>query len=774
MDRGPKPYIILNIDDNQHGRYARTRILRRAGFEVVEGETGADALRLVGDVSPQAVLLDVRLPDISGLDVCRAIKTDPLTADIMVLQISATHISGTDRIEGLEGGADSYLTEPVEPGELIATLRALLRLYDRNQENRQLIAKWRDSESQFRTIFELSAAGQAQVDLTTNRFVHVNRRFCEITGYTEDELRTRSPGSIMHSEDRETAVEHYGRLISGGIEEYSQQQRFVRKNGEIIWVKIAIRVIRNSAGYPIRTASVVQDITSQKVAEESLRDMHESLSLAQRAASGGIWDYNLPRGTAYVSPEYRSLYGLEDNEPMSFERWLSLVAEEDRDAMAEAGRRLFRSGTEWDVVFRINHPIHGQRWLAGLGRLQRDRDGRPLRFSGVNIDITERKRAEEALHEADRRKDEFLAMLGHELRNPLGIINTAIQLLMLKGPADKSLRELREMIQGQVRYMSRLIDDLLDISRIATGKIRLDKEHCDLAEIVVSTAISYRESLEAGGIELQIDCPKEPVPIECDQTRIAQVLGNLLHNASKFTDRGGRVMVKVSPGPDGKTVFMSVKDTGIGMEPDTLTRIFGIFQQAENSVDRCQEGLGLGLALVKGLVELHSGKVSAVSDGIGRGSEFIVELPIKASSSVSRRAEMSSVRVRPFRILVIEDNQMAALSIQMFLREVGHEVDIAHDGREGLASAERLKPEVILCDLALPGIDGYEIARRLRADPEFKELCLIAVSGYGQDADKRHALDAGFDAHFAKPVDFEKLQRFLASVDTSVTSRPLG
>jgi len=328
------------------------------------------------------------------------------------------------------------------------------------------------------------------------------------------------------------------------------------------------------------------------------------------------------------------------------------------------------------------------------------------------------------------------------------------------------LIELHNMIDGQVQYMRRLIDDLLDVSRITTGKIRLEKERCDLGEILTNTANSYRDNLEANGLRLQIDHPNQPMFVNCDETRIAQVLGNLLHNAGKFTDSGGKVVVKLEANNDGKSAIISVKDTGVGMDADTLARIFDIFNQADHSIARSREGLGLGLALVKGLVELHGGEVSAASDGVGRGSEFTIRLPLAEPLSPRLPIKQNGfLKVRPYRILVIEDNRTAASSIQMFLSELGHEVEIANNGPAGISIAERIKPEVVLCDIGLPGVDGYEVARRLRQNKELGKIYLVAVSGYGQEQDKRRALEAGFNAHFAKPVDFKKLQHLLSELD---------
>ena len=374
------------------------------------------------------------------------------------------------------------------------------------------------------------------------------------------------------------------------------------------------------------------------------------------------------------------------------------------------------------------------------------------------------QKLQEQLRDADRRKDEFLAMLGHELRNPLSIIHNVLQILRKKSGADGTA-EMRGMIEQQVRHMGRLIDDLLDISRVTTGKIRLEKTRLDLPQVVVDTVQGYRDSLEANGLTLALELPNRPLFVQGDKTRIAQVLGNLLHNASKFTDSGGKVTVVVGAEPGADKATIRVRDTGIGMDRETLERAFESFTQADHSIERSRGGLGLGLALVKGLVEMHGGGVAALSDGPGQGSEFVIHLPIEAAASETPAAEAPSVsRTRGFRILVIEDNQAGALSMQMLLNQLGHVSEVAFDGVEGLAAAARFQPEVVLCDIGLPGLNGYQIAQQLRQRENGRRVFLMALSGYGQEENKRRALEAGFDIHCVKPLKIDILEKLLADL----------
>lgn len=368
----------------------------------------------------------------------------------------------------------------------------------------------------------------------------------------------------------------------------------------------------------------------------------------------------------------------------------------------------------------------------------------------------------EQIREADRRKDEFLGMLAHELRNPLGPIYNCLQLQKLLPPGDARITTVRDTMDRQVKHMGRLIDDLLDATRLAHGKILLRTERCDLNEIVRQTAEDYRSLIDANNVSLKLVTPETPVWVDGDPTRLLQVVGNLLHNANKFSQAHGLITLRVDVSPQN-LARVSVSDTGIGIEPAMLCHVFDVFRQADQGLDRSRGGLGLGLALVKGLVQLHSGMVEASSEGLNRGAEFRISLPLAMSAAAAQNTDRPAVNTADsLRILVIEDNVDAAESARMLLMHEGHEVEMAHDAMTGLDMAYSFGPSVILCDIGLPVMDGYQIIRKIRDDPKLAGTYVIALTGYGREADQRRALDAGFDLHLTKPIDFATLRAALA------------
>ena len=497
--------LILNVDDDAAARYVKSRILRLAGYEVVEAANGAAAMQLLHERNPDMVLLDVRLPDANGRDIAAAIKADPSTAQVVVLQTSASHVETRHRVASLDAGADGYLSIPVEPEELVAHVRALLRM--RKAEN-------------------------------------------------------------------------------------------------------------------------------------------------------------------------------------------------------------------------------------------------------------ERQKALEALREADRRKDEFLAMLAHELRNPLAPIRNAVEILRLSD--DRKVRErARQLVGRQVQHLTRLVDDLLEVSRITQRKVVLQRSRVRLAAIVDSALEVARPAFETLDHKVTVSIPEEDIWLDVDAVRMSQVMGNLLNNAGKFTPRGGAISIEASCCEDGLVVC--VTDDGVGIAPEVLPAVFELFAQADRSLERSQGGLGIGLSLVKGLVEMHGGTVQAHSAGLGKGSRFTIRLPRERLASAPAgplRAPLapdSNGVLIPRRVLVVEDNIDAAESMVMLLRGYGHDVAVVNDGREAVQAALAFRPDVILLDIGLPGIDGFTLAKTLRARPETSAARLIAVSGYGQEKDRARSAEAGFDLHLVKPVDPGKL-----------------
>ena len=370
--------------------------------------------------------------------------------------------------------------------------------------------------------------------------------------------------------------------------------------------------------------------------------------------------------------------------------------------------------------------------------------------------------AQAALREADQRKNEFLAMLAHELRNPLAPIRNAVDILRLTGGEAGAVQRTSSMLERQVGLMVRLVDDLLDVSRVSRGRIELRRERVDLVSVIAHAVEATRPLYAAKGIELGVVLPDAPVYLHADPARLTQVVGNLLSNACKFTPQGGTVSISVKR--ERSQVSIRVRDSGVGIPPGDLNRIFEMFAQVDTSLERSSGGLGIGLTLVKSLVEMHEGRVEALSEGPGRGSEFIVHLPVLVGSQSSSGAAQSETPSATYRILVVDDGRDAAESLALLLKLHGHETRTAHDGLDAVDAAEAFRPDVVLLDIGMPRLNGYDACRRIRAAPWGKNMVLIAQTGWGQEEDRRLTEEAGFDAHIVKPVDYTRLLRLIASL----------
>jgi two-component system, chemotaxis family, CheB/CheR fusion protein len=424
----------------------------------------------------------------------------------------------------------------------------------------------------------------------------------------------------------------------------------------------------------------------------------------------------------------------------------------------------------------VSEVKHGERreFLINVRPIAWDGQGEPMILVAME-DITDRKREQERARllareqaaraeaeQANRKKDEFLALLAHELRNPLAPILNALLVLRTPGAREGDLEWAREIMERQVRHMVRLIDDLLDVSRVMQGKIQLRRERVDLDRIIAHTVESTRPFIEGRSHQFEVTRPRGPIVLDADPVRLEQVLVNLLTNAAKYTEDGGRI--SVSAVLEGDMAVVRVGDTGVGLSPESLARVFELFMQDDRSLDRSVGGLGIGLTLVKTLVELHGGTVSAHSEGPGRGSEFVVRLPVLSGTPALTAGPAAGApeMARPVRLLLVEDNVDSALTLCRLLERWGHDVRVAHDGHQGLQEALAFRPEVILLDVGLPGLDGYEVADRLRLDPSTADAVVIALTGYGQAEDRRRALQAGFDFHLVKPIDADQLRDAIA------------
>jgi PAS domain S-box-containing protein len=552
-----------------------------------------------------------------------------------------------------------------------------------------------------------------------------------------------------------------------------------RADGAPVVTYLGVRALREGA---LGLCLIVTDLSELRHYEElqrtqeALRASEERLDLAQRAGRIGTFEWNIRTGAVSWSATNEELYGLPAGGfGGRYEDWEQAVHPDDRDRAENDRRRAVADGTELDTVFRIVRPDGQTRWIASKGKVFYAGDGEPLRVLGASVDITDRKRTEDELRDADRKKDEFLAMLGHELRNPLGPLRSALQLV--KDPKVDATTALGmwDVMDRQLGNLTRLVDDLLDVARMTRGRIEMRKAVVDLAAIVRHAVTSMELMGTARAQELTLSVvPEGPLYVEADSTRMEQVFGNLLNNASKFSSERGRIWVTVEVGcEEGRitadSVVVRIRDEGLGIDPDMLPNIFDLFVQADHSLARSQGGLGIGLTIVRRVVEQHGGRVEARSAGLGRGSELLVHLPLARNPDPRTTGETLASQMPvddeavARRVLVVEDSPDGADTLAKLLRVNGHAVRTAADGPSALEAVGAFQPDVILLDIGLPGMSGYEVATQLRRLPGMASARLIALTGYGQQRDRDRSREAGFDQHLTKPVDHQALLRLLRS-----------
>jgi PAS domain S-box-containing protein len=685
-----------------------------------------------------------------------------------VLQVSAAYTEPAQKAHGLEGGADAYLTDFSDPAVFLATVRALLRVR-RAEEAAQAAAR------AWQATFDAISDGVFLLD-RAGRVTRANAALAALLGRPADELVGR-PADELHRRLPGAAVPFTECLAT------RKRARAELALGERVF-RLTADPVLGPGGELAGAVGILADVTDRRRAEAARRATQEQF----RTLVESVRDYAIFRtdaaGTVTTWNEgVRNVLGFSEAEFVGSDS-RRLFTPEDRAAgvpereMREAAANGSASDDRWMAK------KDGARFFAtGTTNAVRDEVGTLVGFTKVMRDVTDRKRAEEALQQADRRKDEFLAMLGHELRNPLAPIRNALFLMKLRGPREpQDVERLRAMMDRQITHIARLVDDLLDVSRITQGKFEIRTEMVDLREAVTNAVEAVRPFLEERQHALDVGLPPEPVWVEADPVRLEQVFANLLHNAAKYTEPGGRVAVTASvrpvrseersQGPSPLTphpslVEVSVRDTGIGIRPELIDRIFDMFTQGDRVSGRLKEGLGLGLTLVKTLVEMHGGTVGAASAGPGLGSEFVVRLPVSAAAGAAEAGVPAAGPGRPLRVLVVDDNKDAADSLQMVLEnQGGHSVRVAYDGAAGVAAAQEFHPDVALLDIGLPkGLDGYEVARRIRSVPGLNRIPVVALTGYGRSEDRLRSGEAGFTAHLVKPVDPKELRDLLARVN---------
>ena len=675
-----------------------------------------------------------------------------LTATVLATLIHLVWVRALRRLHSMR------LRDEVRKAELAAALagsEAARQALERStHELEDMVRTVQDSEERFLRFTDLE--GIAVHDHGV--ILDANPVLARMFGYELSEILGRTVLELIAAESREPVM---ARMLSDDERPY--EAIGVTHGGR----RLPLELSGKAVAYRGRKVGVViaRDITERRHAEAALRVSEARFRQLADAMPQIVWSARPDGEIDYWNRRWYELVGAAPD-TLDGHGWRALMHPDDVQRAEQRWRQVLRSGEVYEVEYRFrDRTTGGYRWYLTRGVPVTDEQGTIVRWFGTSTDIDDQKRNAQALEDANRQKDEFLAMLAHELRNPLAPIRNSVQVLRLLGSPAPRADKMYAIIDRQVTHLVRLVDDLLDVSRISRGKILLQRQRLDLVELARAAAEDHRIELNAAGLAVSVELPDRPIWVVGDATRLAQVIGNLLDNASKFTDPGGQVTVTVAADAVAAQATITVRDNGMGMEPELLDRIFETFTQADRTLARSRGGMGLGLALVRGLVQLHGGEVRASSAGLGKGSEFQIRLPAgREAAALTPAAPAASAPRRSRRVLLIEDNDDCASSMRMVLELGGHEVAVAHAGHPGVATARRFHPDVVLCDIGLPGgMDGYAVARALRQDPAFGSTYLVAVTGYGQEDDCRRAREAGFDLHLTKPVDPVHLEELLAN-----------
>jgi PAS domain S-box-containing protein len=595
---------------------------------------------------------------------------------------------------------------------------------------------------------------------------YVSERWHAFTGHPA-EAGLKGTTQLLHPDDRARTLAHWQQAVTDA-RLYETEVRLRRHDGQWRWFLVRARPLRDRNGRVLAWYGSSTDIEERKRVEEALRLSEQRMALALDIAGVGTWSWTPDNGEVVADARSRDIIGLPASGPLQLREVTARIHPDDarriRKAMVAA---LQPDGAgRFTEEFRWVDADGGIRWtVSHANALFADtpRGSRVTRVVGTARDVTARHATEEALRDANQRKDEFLATLAHELRNPLAPLRNSLHLLRMGVDGEQQDR-LQAVMERQVAQLGRLVDDLLEVSRITRGKVTLHREAVTLDEIVHRAVETSQPVIDAARHALSIALPDPPLVLHADPLRLAQVLANLLNNAAKYTEPGGRI--EVAAHVDGDDVVVRVRDNGLGIAPEHLPHVFDLFAQADRSLNRAQGGLGIGLTLVRSLVGLHGGSVRARSAGIRRGSEFEVRLPLHPGPHPVE-AEAGPERVdtgEACRLLVVDDNREHADTLALFLGFAGHHVRVAYDGLDAVSVATEFDPDAVLMDVGMPGLDGYEAARRIRAQPGGARRVLVALTGWGQADDRRRSRAAGFDAHLVKPADPPALQALVESL----------
>jgi PAS domain S-box-containing protein len=786
FDDPASPSVLL-VDDQPARLLTYESLLSGVGVTCVRALSGEEALSRLLKQSFALILLDVSMPGMDGFETARMIREHPRFERTPIIFVTGVHVSEMESLRGYEVGAIDYISVPIVPEILRSKVALLVELYRRRKDlealNRTLEAtraqleierhaEQRESEARYRAIFENPMALTVVIRAVRNHadevidweYLEANQNALRVFDRTYDQLVGKRL-SVALPQRAPRLMPLCARTLSEGT-----PQRYEMSAGGTDFVMCLFPMGKDtlvSSGFDI-TTRVQAEQETQRLFEHD-RAEKEWLHAVLDSMNEEVYFTDTDQKYTYANPAAMREFGHERIEGIPVADLVSQLevlridgtprpCEESPPLRALKGE-LIRGEEQL-----VRTPRTGELRTRQVSSAPvRGSDGKIRGAVSVVRDVTEQRRVDAALRmraqqlkDADKRKDEFIAMLAHELRNPLVPIRTAVELLKKASNEPALIASIRPMMERQVTHMVRLIDDLLDVSRITSGKIELKREAVALSTLVGGAVDANREAIEAAGLSISVQLDDPQVVLNVDPTRFSQILSNVVHNAAKFTPAGGRIAVHAAIEPSETATEMlciRIVDTGIGIAEAMLPRIFELFAQAGTAGHGRQAGLGIGLALARRLAEMHGGDLEARSDGPGLGSEFVLRVPKPDQVRVPESEVMGGNRtLEAVRVLVIDDNRDGADILGILVEEQGGLVRVAYDGDSALLIAQDFKPEVVLLDIGLPGIDGYEVCRRLRAQFD-SAVGIIALTGWGHEQDKQRALACGFDAHLTKPAD---------------------
>lgn len=664
-------------------------------------------------------------------------------------------------------------------GELLQ--RAWKRIDERQRQLEAEVSERRKAQHSERaradelmTTLASIADGVIRTD-ANRRITFLNPVAEELVGWKTEHAAGRMLSDVFHVIDydsRQPAENPAVRALrEGHVVSSKNQIILISRNGKERPIEDSAAPIRDISGTVIGCVLVIRDISERLRSEAAVRESEGLYRAIGESIDYGVWICDRKGCNTYASESFLRLVGLTQEECSSV-GWESVLHPDDAEPTVTAWKECVESNARWDREYRLKGVDGEWHYVLSRGIPVQNELGETTSWVGINLDISRLKQVESELRDADRRKDEFLATLAHELRNPLAPIVNSLQLLDRGGLDQEMAKRTRNIMSRQIHHLVRLVDDLLDVSRVMQGKIELRPEQVDLATVLARAVETAQHLMDAKGHQLEILLPASPITMEADPVRLSQVVSNLLTNAAKYTETKGQI--KLTAKQAGRQAIVTVHDNGIGILPEMLPKIFGLFVQADHSSTKSEGGLGIGLTLVKSLVEMHNGSVQAKSEGLGKGSEFIVRLPVAIEegsqpSEIDQEDQPDVISPSGLKLLVVDDNRDSADTLAMVLKYKGHEVRVAYSGTEAIQAVEVYVPDLVLLDLGMPGMDGFEVSRQLRKTPGLEHTVLAALTGWGQDDHRKKTASAGFDHHLTKPLEPQALEILLAEIHRSLS-----